>query len=400
MRKNNHQSGFVLITSTLILAGLLLLGSYLITMASSDAKISQAQFLATKNYYLAEAGINEMIYKIQNDATTREAFIQGTLSSSDNINRTNIFNDSNAGYAVSAENTIDGEAWITVTSTYQIGNNQSQRVVKAYITMPDNSTPAWDFGLFAGGRGGQQNGNFNFTGAGIVLVANNCRLHANQVFKVQGAEVVVNNGSVTSSNVINIVAGGKLTLNNSYQQSPTSTVDMLQIDFDSTDPMSWKNRATVTYAANQFKNLPNNTVLTGIIYVNGNAQLTGKNLTINGVLVANGSIDITTAGRNLLVNKHSTYGGGLLSKGNLKITSAGGNVTVNGLVYSGNTLDITSAGTVFVINGAMAGFDSRVTASGGAITLNFTPENFNNVVDPQYNVNAPLIEIDHWEEQY
>lgn len=398
--KKEKNKGFVLIISVLILTALLVSGSYIVAIASSENKIAKAQSIATKNYYLAETGISEMIWKIQNDSSTRDAFIAGTLNSSYDINKTNVFGDIKANYQVSARNTATGEAWISATSTYDIADNVSQRVVKSYIARPTGSGTDWEFATFAGGRGGQQNGNFTFKGAGVVLTANGGRLHANQVFKIQGAEIVVNDGAVTASNVINVVAGGTLTLNNSYQDAPTSTVDMLQIDFDSANPNSWKNRATQTYTRNQFRNLSNNTTLNGIIYVTGDAEIIGKNFIINGVLVAEGEIEITIAGQTIAVNSDASYGGGLLSKEDVDITSAGGTISIEGLVYAADDLDITSAGTNFIIDGGLAGFDAEITASGGSIVLNYVPENFQEVINPIYNPGSPLIQIDHWEEQY
>lgn len=400
MHHQEKQKGFVLIVSVLILTSLLIVGAYLLSLASSENSISSAQVLASKNYYLAETGINDMLWKIQNDVATRDAFLAGTLSSSNDINKTNVFGDSNASYQVTAYNTVTAEAWIIATSTYQIGDNTSRRVVKTYITKPTGSGADWDYAIFAGGRGGQQNGNFTFKGSGVVMTANDGRLHANQEFKVQGSGVVVNNGAVTASNVINVIAGGTLTLNNSYQDAPTSTIDMLQIDFDSEDANSWKNRATTVYTSSEFSSLPSGTTLNGIIYVTGDADIVGKNMTINGVLVSDDEIDITLSGQTFTVNADVTYGGGLLAKGDVDITTSGGTVAIQGLVYAGDDLDITSAGTTFTIDGSMAGFDAEVTASGGGIVLNYIPENFQAVIAPIYNPNSPLIEIDHWEEQY
>lgn len=394
------KSGVVLIISVLVLTTLLMVGSYLISITTSENKISNVQSLATENYYLAEAGVSDMIWKIQNDINTRSAFLTGTLSAANDISRTNVFGDPNASYVVQARNTVTAEAWITATSTYTISGNVSQRVVKSYISKATGTGTTWDYSVFAGGRGSQQNGNFTFTGSGIVLTSNGGRLHSNQVFKVQGAEVVVNDGMVTSSNVINVVAGGKLTLNNSTKQAPTTTVDILQIDFNSASPDSWKNRATKIFSPSQFKNLANNTTLNGIIYVTGDAQWTGKNLTINGVLVTEGDAQFTMAGNNLTVNADSVYGGGILAEDDFHITSSGGTILINGMLYSGADLILTSAGTNFTINGSMVGFDAKVTASGGSIILNYTPENFQPVIDPTVNQDSPIIQIDHWEEQY
>ncbi|OGY43139.1 MAG: hypothetical protein A3J62_03505 [Candidatus Buchananbacteria bacterium RIFCSPHIGHO2_02_FULL_38_8] len=397
---NKKSNGFVLIMSVLIMTALLMSGAYLITVSGSDTKITKAHSIATRTYYLAEAGINEMIWKIQNDQTTKNAFLAGTLNNSYDINRTSVFGDNKASYNVTALNTVSAEAQIIATSTYQIGDNFSQRVVKTYVSRATSDNEEWEFSTFAGGRGSQQNGNFTFTGSGIVLTANGGRLHANQVFKVQGAEVIVNDGAVTASNVIDIVAGGRLTLNNSYQDAPTTTIDMLQIDFDSSSPDSWKNRATVTYTETQFRNLPSNTTLNGIIYVTGNAKIIGKNFTINGVLVAEDNIEITNSGMTLIVNSDPVYGGGLLAKDEVEITTSGGNVSIAGLIYAANDLEITSSGTNFTVNGSLTGFDARITASGGSIILNYEPENFYPVINPAYNPSSPLIQIDHWEEQY
>ncbi len=396
----HKQQGFVLIISVLVLTSLLIVGSYLLSLANSESNISNAQILASQNYYLAETGINDMVWKIQNDTTTRNAFLAGTLNATHDIVKSNIFGDANASYKISAFNTVAGEAWIIATSTYQVGETTSQRVVKTYITRPTGSGTDWDYAIFAGGRGGQQNGNFTFKGSGIAMTTNDGRLHANQVFKVQGVQVVVNDGAVTASNVINVVAGGTLTLNNSYQEAPTSTIDMLQIDFDSSDPNSWKNRATQTYTQAQFQNLPTGTVLNGIIYVTGDAQITGKNMTINGVLVADDDIAITLSKKTLRVNADTVYGGGILAKGDVTITVSSSTVGIEGLIYAGDDLDMTSSKSTFVIDGSMAGFDAEVTASSGSIILNYVPENFQQVVDPIVNPNGPLIEIDHWEEQY
>jgi len=175
---------------------------------------------------------------------------------------------------------------------------------------------------------------------------------------------------------------------------------MLQIDIDSASPNSWKNRATVTYTAAQFQSLPDDTTLSGVIYVTGNAKIVGKNMTIDGVLVAEGDIEITNSAKTFTVNVNAVYGGGLLAKGDTEFTTSGGTVLINGIVYSTDDLEITSSGTSFTINGSMNGFDARVTASGGSIILNFVPENFRDVIDPIWNPSSPLIQIDHWEEQY
>ncbi|OGY44678.1 MAG: hypothetical protein A3B89_04315 [Candidatus Buchananbacteria bacterium RIFCSPHIGHO2_02_FULL_40_13] len=398
-----NQPGFILITSILVMSLLLLTALYVVNFTITEMKISASQSVAAKTYYLAEAGINEIIWKIQNDPATGQAFLNGTLSSNNDIIRNGVFGDSRAAYQVAAVNTVPAEAWIIATSTYQIAGSSSRRVVKYYISRATGTDTEWEFTIFAGGRGSQQNGNFTFTGSGLVLDSTGGRLHANQNLKIQGAEVRVNDGVVSSSNNILVVAGGTLTLNNSYQDAPTTTVDILPIDFNSSDPNSWKNRATAlgtVYTKTQFENLPDGTILNGIIYVTGDAEIIDKNMTINGVLVAEEEIKITNSGQTLTVNADPIYGGGLLAKEDIDFITSGGNITVNGLIYAGDDLKIISSGTNFLINGGMTGFDAEVTTNGGAITLNYVPDNFQPVIDPLHNPVSPVIQIDHWEEQY
>ena len=162
---NHRPKGFVLIVSVLILTTLLMAGSYLMSVSTSESKIAKIQSLTSINYYLAETGINDMIWKIQNDSASGQAFLNGTLSQSNDISKNNVFGDSNASYQVTARNTVTGEAWITATSTYHVGNTISQRVVKSYISQATGSQTEWPFSTFAGGRGAGQNGNFTFPGS-------------------------------------------------------------------------------------------------------------------------------------------------------------------------------------------------------------------------------------------
>lgn len=176
---------------------------------------------------------------------------------------------------------------------------------------------------------------------------------------------------------------------------------MLIIDFDSSDPNSWKNRATVTYTESAFDALPSGTTLNGIIFVIGDAEIDEKNFTINGVLVATGDITIDLDGHTIDVNADETYGGGLLAKDDIEIDSTDGIISIEGLVYAADDLDINSDGTTFTIDGSMAGFDAKITVSGGSpIILTYVPENIQPVIDPNNNPSSPLIQIDHWEEQY
>lgn len=398
-----NKKGFVLIISIMILVTLLLVGLYLIVVSQTEHKISSVQSIATQTYYLAETGINEMIWKIQNDETTRTAFLNGTLSSINDISRTNIFSDNKASYKVSALSTALAEAQLIATSTYQIQDRQSQRVVKAYIIKATGSDSDWEYNTFSGGKGSNQNGNITIEGNPLAVTINGGRLHANQDVKIKKGETIVNDGMVTASNNIIISAGGILTLNNSIKEAPTSTVDMPQIDFDSDLPTSWKNRATQIYTPSQFEDLPSGTSLTGIIYVSGRTEWVEKDLTINGVLVITDELNIELDGNTFSITNNPIYGGGILVKYDLDINLGDSSTLItDGLIYSNKelTINLTDFSDSVTINGAIIGWDTRIDTSGGDMIVNFIPQYFSNVIDPNINQDSPIIQIDHWEEQY
>ncbi len=67
MMKTSSEKGVIVIIAFLTLGILLLLGTYFLSFAITESKISQSQEIATKTYYLAEAGINEAIWKLKNE---------------------------------------------------------------------------------------------------------------------------------------------------------------------------------------------------------------------------------------------------------------------------------------------------------------------------------------------
>jgi hypothetical protein len=397
--KQQPRKGFVLIMSILMLTSLLVSGTYLISVANSENKISQAVLVASKNYYLAETGINEMMWKIQNDTATKNAFIAGTLDEDSSITRNNVFGDSNASYQVSARNTVPAEAWIIATSSFNINNAISQRVIKTYISQPHGTTP-WTYSSFSGGQGTQENGNMVFTGSGKVFKITGGNLHSNQIFKIQGCEIEAVNAALTSSNRIDVIGGGQLTLTNSTTQYPVSMKNMLQIDFDSVSPNSWKNRATLKFSEAQFNALPNNTLLAGIIYVDGNANITNKNFYLIGVLVASGNINIDNTNKNFILAAGTYVGGGLLAKNNLGISTNNGSFNATGMLYSAKSFSIYNNNTNFNINGSITAYDVGISGIGTTIDLVFNPNSYVNVIDPINNPVGPVIQISHWEEQY
>lgn len=65
--KASKNKGTILLITFLILGLLFLLGTYFLTFTLTESRISKSQEAGAKTYYLAEAGINEAIWKLKND---------------------------------------------------------------------------------------------------------------------------------------------------------------------------------------------------------------------------------------------------------------------------------------------------------------------------------------------
>jgi len=402
-KKNNilgNNRGVISLIAFLSLGIFLLLGTYFLSLGLTETKITKSEEVSAKTYYLAESGINEAIWKLENDETARNNFLNGTLNEDDGIVRENVFGDNNARYSVSLASTARGEADIVATSTYQIGDGQSQRVVKAYVTKAIGSGSDWDFAMFSGIKGKEGKGEIKISGSGISMTVNGGRFHANRDIKLTGSEgsLAVNDGGITASGDIDVTgSGSEIILNNSYQEESTSTVDTAPLDFN-----EWAERATQTYTANQFKNLPSGTVLDGIIYVDNSVTLSDSSysLTVNGILIIDGSLKLSGSEINLTVNYDSEYGGGLFVNDNLNVSSSDVNLILNGLIYISKSLKISGSNVDFSSTGTVIANDIGFSGSNIVMDLNYYPEYFQDSLDPAMNPDSPIIWISHWEEVY
>lgn len=389
--QNANRQGFALIATTIITALLLLAGSYFISLSTTDIKIASAHRASIKTYALAQAGANAMIRRIQDDPILESAFIAGTLSTS--ISRSAVFEPADS-YNVSAQSTAPGAADIISTGRYQLGDNTAARTITVTFAERALGDPEqWALPLFAGGLGGQQNGNVTIE---IPVNIAGGNVHANQNFKVQGATVTVTNGNVTASNNILVLAGGTLNIINGTQQTGVAEETMPVIDFSSDLPNSKKNRASETYTAAEFSTIPSGSTLSGIIYVSESLSITNQTLTINGQLVVNGDLTINNPGNWITIND-ALEGSGILVLGSLVINSS---LTVQGALYSQTHVDmnVTEPNAEVDLTGGIVGW--RVTIHGRSdaqITINYNQEFVSKSLDPNYT--TALIE-DHWAENY
>lgn len=346
MRKNFSEKGQIAIIAFLTLIILLILGSYFLTFTLTESKISQSQVVGTKIYYLAEAGINEAIWKLKNDDTTLDGdpawksdFIDpnknpypgGTYWSA-TFSKTNVLGGS---YTMVVQNTARGRGEITATATTTFsGGKVAQRVVKTTV-FRGLAGPTQDGAVFSGGS--SENFDINFTylkvDKGNLFCNNNLNVSGGSQIKVydnpatpdvlEGQVLVAQNLAIKDNSQIAtstaICAENECTERcQGYlpgsESCPPASISVPLVDFDSESPNSFKSRAKATQNAGQCQVLcqksgqsqyqcSNKCVFTATEFDDLLWEVgQGGNLTLNNaVTYITGSIELK-GGRSLIVN--------------------------------------------------------------------------------------------------
>ncbi len=429
--------------SVKVLGILLLLGIYFLSFTITESKISESQKIATKTYYLAEAGINEAIWKLDNDTITTDGddawksdFVDKDKNSYPNY-WTDTFNggeDLGGSYTVTIQNIALAQGEVTSTATIDLpGGKTAQRVIKIGV-FKAIGTPTEGIAVFAGGKGKHDEMKIKDTTINVY----NGNIFSNRDVKIEKkSNVTVTDDETTESLEGQILAVKK------YKKSDDSTVtateihdakeyppppasiDMPMVDFNK-GPNSYKKQAEATgtlYTQKEFEDLLWNvgdggtlTLNNDITYVKGSVRLRGnRNLVINnGVLVAEKNIEIGKKKdwkrgdekhegdcQLTITNDPIVEGGaasGLLSKGKIEFGEHASS-TITGLLYAGKEIKfkkMKTPNTLTLIGGIMAKKVRFEDLEEINITLNDTV--IRNVLENQ--IYSPLVSIEHWEESY
>lgn len=401
---NSKKQGMVLVLVVVVMSAMLLLVTYFLNFVITENKIARSHYLATEDYYLAEAGIQEAIWKLNNDPEWLNSF-QTDSEWQATLERENPFGD-NQSYAVTIVNYDLGRAEIIAASQISQGSRQSQRVVKTVVFQPQGGPPpagAEDAAIFT-------DSDVNFSGS--VTDVLNGGIFANDDINLTFFSDVNVEGKASAGNRISIPWGSSLTaseMESSNYPPPPESREMPQVDFNSEDPNSYINQADYVYSTSQFNHIFDgdpNVVLNGIIYVTGNITIPrGYTLTVNGVLLAEGNVNLGTdwwpfweSGPSLVINDPGVGPAGLLSMRKIHFASEADLIDITGLIYAADELklDWLSPG---------------VDLTGGVIVRKMTVSNFFNQITLNFDADivartlgnpsdAPLINVEHWEEEY
>ena len=418
--KNNHK-GITLIMTLTAMGILLFLGVYFMSFSLTDQKIARSHAHAVASYYLAEAGLHEMIFKLKNDDAYRIPF-ETNPSWSTVFTRDNVFG-TNESYSISAQNNLLAHAVLSATSSIALAdNNTAQRVTQTNVFKALGQSQIED-------SAGYADGNIDITASKVNFI--NGSAHSNNIFKMSWwSKVNIDQELKAVGNLITILFPN-ITVNNGVAVSgcnPTThvhahncppqaeSIAMPAIDFDSEDSNSYKNLAIAVgtfYTSAAFDtlmaNTQNLTLNNAVTYVDGDINVYGaQTLTINGALVAGRDF---TAGKercrglrcgnnNITVNHTVGQGSGILAKRKISFNYYNNDINLNGVVYATAEFEIKDIGSyVFNITGGLIGQKiDIINISNNAI--NITHDNQILVDTLNSTTFSPVINIEHWEEEY
>jgi len=397
--KNKKNSrGFVLIAAMLAMAAIAVLAFFVSSFTVTENKISVTQSNSLKAYYLAESGIADGINRIKNDPTWKDGF-----ENNPSWNHTYVKTDAfypGSSYTINIANTGPATGIITATGNYVVGSKTSRRVVKAAVFKAmGGSNPLPEISFYNDGPLQLSRGNLTVLNGGIFS-------NDGMVFNVD-ANINIE-GTTTAVGNINGVVIDCVDYVDKHCSPLPEPILMPSVSFDDPDdPNSLKARASQVYSEAQFEELLANNqdiTLNGITYVTGDIFISGsRQLTINGALVADGSINLGVKnGDDAIVltanSLSSTTPTGLFAKDSI-VFNANSDIQINhGVIYTDGDFNVwVKAFVNITVEGGILCRGSNID-SNSYIQITLDPWAVGSALSSfEY---SPIVTVDHWEEEY
>lgn len=425
LKKPTKSNGYILVPVIVILSVILFLTYFIIDNLISELAISFNQKGASISFNLAEAGVQEAIWRIQNNSTTKSTFLN-TTNGVTSFSHPNAL-VSNGSYSVTIQNTARAAANITSTGLFQMGNKTAQRKIIVKVTKAATPPPYnYDGAIFTGGSTGEEditinNATLNVTGSRLVDDDNDPQtpevsqpwgsLLGNRDIWFTDSTVNVSKDILANRQVRNI--DSSITAGGTVNDYAGQNFDMPAIDISSSSASSYKSLAQAQnhyYTNSQFQNLldANNVSLTGIVYIAGSQGIVikdNRSLTINGMIVSEGSIDIGSSNKKgtLTINHIDGQPSGVITLSKLTVWD-NGTFNASGLIYIGDRFSFDpydtknpSTATINLIGGILC---RRIDGNGPrTLNINFSQDYINEGLIANSN-ETPVIQTQHWEEEY
>jgi cytoskeletal protein CcmA (bactofilin family) len=271
------EKGAVLLLTFVVMVTLCAIAISFLYMISVQTRGSGYDIVSSKALWLAEAGIQQVLYRLKNDANYRNnpTAVNGTLG--------------DGTYSVSVSK--NGSTY-TLTSTGTV--NSLNRKVEQTAVSAGAVPEAFNYAQHSGG-------DIDFKNSTGAITGN-----------ISAADEVKNEGGMTINGTI----------------TENSSVVNPSVDFTSYS-------AIADNTVNGNKTFQANRTYSGIWYVDGKATI-ANNVTINGSIIATGNIVLQNS-KGITINPTSPYPA-LVSAGDINGNKLQ-NSSINGLVYAGE--DIT-----------------------------------------------------------
>ncbi len=453
-----HTRGVIVLIAFLALGVLLLFGTYFLSFTLRESEIAKIEEINDQAYYLAEAGIHEAVWKLKNDQNWEGNFTADCDWKSELVSRENTILP-NSSYRFQVENNDCAKGEVTATSTLAINEEEiiekavRVRVSRELITLVENSA------IFSGGE------SQNVTIAGSKVEINKGNIFCNNILDIKnGSEVSVFDDPDTEELEGQVLAVGNLIVTDSilddveakcaknictescegYQFGisccPPDLIKAPLVDFNSPDnPNSLRNRAQekeiageceilcngalcsteCLLAESQFDNLLSEIGWAGVLtlnnditYVDGGVGLKGsRHLIVNGILAAEGTVDIWQGSPRLIIDEPlPTTPSGLLAKGKINFGKLAifSNLTATGIVYSEEEIRLEGIFNEVSLRGGI--WAKKVTfdnlSRGASITLDnerisrvliLSLSSGSSLPSAEY---SPVITVEDWQEIY
>jgi len=456
-----QQRGVILIIAFLTLGILLFLGTYFLSFTLTEARIARSQETASRTFYLAEAGINEAIWKLINDNTTLdgdEAWATKFVTKPGCVTWRASFTREGTlfpggSFTASIENLECARGIITATSTIALpGGRFARRVIRTRVFRAIGS-PIEDSGVFAGGI----DDDFSISDSRVWIERGNIFTNRNLIIGYRGfLEVFDNPATIRLEGqalaVRNIIKthGGRLSATARCAGNicdpgclicPPGRIALPAIDFDSAaNPNSLKNRARAAqdrlecqvlcngiscspkciFTESEFAELLTRVGVGGILtlnnaitYVEGRVRLKeGRALIINGILAADRDIEIGERGprAHITVNEPLIGGvSGLLSKREIYFDEHAGfftkDISITGVIYAIDDITFGDVPEKVRVTGGIMSSTLSICGLHRGLRIIVDNERISRVLrltQPPIGgppiFYAPTITIEHWEE--
>ncbi len=413
-KKVFSEKGVIIIIASITLTLLLLLSFYFLNFTVSELKISESQVKATQVYYLAEAGINEAIWKLKHDSEWSSNFeTNGCENWSADFSRSDILFP-NSSYQVQIQNSncargeIISTAQLSLVDGRIVQRELKVKVFKTFGSLIENSA------IFSGGT--SENVSIQFSNINIhngnlfsnknldvkyySTVTVNDNLATEEI--VEGKALAVGNISIVASSLTSTATCSKnVCEGDCLDECPPNSAEMPGINFNLEGTDSYYNRAQILqntlqcsilceddmgesiecatnciYTSDDFEDLlwqvgKGGTLILNneITYVTGGIDIKGeRKIIINGILIADRTVNIgerycwTKQGdkdcgyNQITINDiGSEKPSGLLTQGKLNFGpySSFQDINITGLVYAYDEMKMVSMPQSFNITGGI-----------------------------------------------